>query len=397
MGVEDSGSRNSRVEVHRDFPPGCGTSLNSHLGMKSVHGYTREFPPGCGTNTPKTTQICPKTTKICPMKRSSSERDSGSSGDCIYWRRSVGAVRSKPPLNAKMAVKNPVRVKGKESGGLGERELMIKVPLGTQMAVKSSQQKCEEVGERKQTVIFPLHAKTVVKKPHLEKDKDLVRPGDSKDRDRVLRMLKLFRERCEKISRTEKSVKRVDMKAHADLKKEGKIVNQPALTIGVVPGVEVGDKFYYRIELVIVGLHRLPQGGIDSMEYGGSKLATCIVANEGHFDKMNDPNVLIYVGEGGTLPRNEVGDRIPPDQQLKGGNRALLNSMKYKKPVRVVRGLKLEVSRPQKIVYVYDGLYEVEACQQKKGPQGNMIFEFRLTRCPGQPTVPWKNCRWGRF
>uniref|UniRef100_A0A7C9DYJ2 [histone H3]-lysine(4) N-trimethyltransferase n=1 Tax=Opuntia streptacantha TaxID=393608 RepID=A0A7C9DYJ2_OPUST len=370
MGIENPGSRSARVEVHRDFPPGCGTSLNSHLGLKSVHGYTREFPPGCGTNTPKTTQICPKTTKICPVKRLSSERDSGSSGDYIHWRRPVGAVRSKPPLSADMAVKNPVLVKGKESGGLGERKMMIKVPLGAKMGVK---------------------------RPHLEKGKGLSGAGDTKERDRVLEMLKLFRERCEKISRTEKWVKRVDTKAHSDLKKEGKLVNQPALMIGAVPGVEVGDKFHYRIELVIVGLHRLPQGGIDSMEYGGSKLATCIVANEGHFDKMNDPNVLIYVGEGGTLPRDEVGDRIPPDQQLKGGNRALLNSLKYKKPVRVVRGLKLDFSRPQKIVYVYDGLYDVEACQKKKGPQGNMIFEFQLTRCPGQPVIPWKNCRWGRF
>ena len=78
-------------------------------------------------------------------------------------------------------------------------------------------------------------------------------------------------------------------------------MHQSALRIGPIPGVEVGDNFYYRVELMIVGLHRRPLAGIDSMEFGREKdrIATCIVANERHLDKMNDPNMLTYVGKEG--------------------------------------------------------------------------------------------------
>lgn len=114
------------------------------------------------------------------------------------------------------------------------------------------------------------------------------------------------------------------------------------------------------------------------MEYCGGKICICIVVNERYLDKMNDFNVLIYVGEGGVLLYYEVG--IFFDQQLKCGNFVLWNSMKEKKFVRVVRGFNCD---GQKIVYVYDGLYEVKECEKKKGLNGNMIFEFKLIRCFG--------------
>uniref|UniRef100_A0A803LBH7 YDG domain-containing protein n=1 Tax=Chenopodium quinoa TaxID=63459 RepID=A0A803LBH7_CHEQI len=156
----------------------------------------------------------------------------------------------------------------------------------------------------------------------------------SRERKKVLEMVELFRKRCKEISMSGRGIRRIDTVACAELRKEGKISNQSTLMIGAVPGVEVGDKFHYRVELAFVGLHKHYERGIDTMEWGGGRLATCIVAS--------DPNALVYIGEGGVLRRNEAGK--PPDQELKGGNKALWNNKEEKKPVRVVRGLTLDKS-----------------------------------------------------
>ncbi|CAO2816745.1 unnamed protein product [Amaranthus hypochondriacus] len=215
----------------------------------------------------------------------------------------------------------------------------------------------------------------------------------SRERAKVTEIITLFRDKCKEISRSGRGIRRVDTAALSELRKEGKFWNQSPSMLGSVPGVNVGDKFHYRIELHLVGLHKHFERGIDTMEYGGTRIATCIVANERHLDKMNDPNTLVYIGEGGVLRRREIG--VPPDQELKGGNRALWTNMNEKKSVRVVRGLALNSG--QKILYVYDGLYEVQGCKQKKGAMGNLIFEFQMVRCTGQPQVPWENCRRYQF
>ncbi|XP_048502831.1 histone-lysine N-methyltransferase, H3 lysine-9 specific SUVH5-like [Beta vulgaris subsp. vulgaris] len=133
-------------------------------------------------------------------------------------------------------------------------------------------------------------------------------------------MLALFRKRHDEISQSGRGIRRVDTITYGELKSEGKIMNRFALMIGSMSGVEVGDKFHYRIELLLVGLHKQTQGGIDSMEWRGNK--------------MNDPNALTYIGEGRVLTRHKVG--VPPDQELKSGNLALLNCMKERRHVRVV-------------------------------------------------------------
>uniref|UniRef100_A0A803N499 YDG domain-containing protein n=1 Tax=Chenopodium quinoa TaxID=63459 RepID=A0A803N499_CHEQI len=290
--------------------------------VKRVHHYARDFPPGCGSNSPKTNQKPSE-------KPAESEKIPGFCSNSTAWRRSVPAVRSKPPIDDGVAVKIPQNVKGKA------------------------------------------------------------------ERGKVLEMVELFRKRCKEISMSGRGIRRINTVACAELRKEGKISNQSTLMIGAVPGVEVGDKFHYRVELAFVGLHKHYERDIDTMEWGGGRLATCIVASERHLDKMNDPNALVYIGEGGVLRRNKTGK--PPDQELKGGNKALWNNKEENKPVRVVRGLTLDRRYGQKILYVYDGLYEVQTCIKKKGPSGNMIYEFQLTRCAGQPAVPWQSCRRYQF
>ncbi|XP_021776383.1 histone-lysine N-methyltransferase, H3 lysine-9 specific SUVH5-like [Chenopodium quinoa] len=323
--------------------------------VKRVHHYARDFPPGCGSNSPKTNQKPSE-------KPAESEKIPGFCSNSTAWRRSVPAVRSKPPIDDGVAVKIPQNVKGKALPGLGFDAFTER---------SAGDRKKEKVDEMKKS------------------------QNISRERGKVLEMVELFRKRCKEISMSGRGIRRINTVACAELRKEGKISNQSTLMIGAVPGVEVGDKFHYRVELAFVGLHKHYERDIDTMEWGGGRLATCIVASERHLDKMNDPNALVYIGEGGVLRRNKTGK--PPDQELKGGNKALWNNKEENKPVRVVRGLTLDRRYGQKILYVYDGLYEVQTCIKKKGPSGNMIYEFQLTRCAGQPAVPWQSCRRYQF
>ncbi|KAK9667969.1 hypothetical protein RND81_13G024800 [Saponaria officinalis] len=348
----------SRVTFTRDFPPGCGNLMSPAPALKRFCSYSREYPPGCGPNAPKiTSQTYPENSFGKRVNLGPKPSSGPASGPSSGGRIGVNLVK-KENIGCKPSL-------GSGSGsGLG---------LGSRVGVGLV--KRENVGCKP----FAGSGSGSGKK---------VEEGDSKERERVLEMLKLFRKRCDELSRT--GVKRVDIEAKTQLSREGKLIGKDGLKFGEISGVEVGDKFYYRVELVIVGLHRLFQGGIDAMESGGDRYATCIVANEGHLDKMGDPNVLSYGGEGGTLKRHEVG--VPPDQQLTGGNRALDNSRRSGRPVRVVRGLRYGPGNA-KIVYVYDGLYRVVNTVKKKGPQGNMVFEFHMSRNPGQPVVPWREFR----
>ncbi|XP_021855666.2 histone-lysine N-methyltransferase, H3 lysine-9 specific SUVH5-like [Spinacia oleracea] len=211
-----------------------------------------------------------------------------------------------------------------------------------------------------------------------------------RERVRVLTTLSMFRAKCKEISRKH-GVNRVDFEAKEELTKQGKIHICSSKIIGSVPGVEVGDRFEYRVELTIVGLHGKTQHGIDFMEFKGKSLVTCVVAKEGYLDNMNDSEVITYSGEGG-LVRNKEGV-CPKDQKLVRGNLAMKNSMIEKNYVRVVRGFKLGgkfgYERYDQTSYFYDGLYKVLSYEVKKGPCKNLIFEFKLKRCPGQPIVPW--------
>ncbi|XP_021765529.1 histone-lysine N-methyltransferase, H3 lysine-9 specific SUVH5-like [Chenopodium quinoa] len=224
----------------------------------------------------------------------------------------------------------------------------------------------------------------------------LNRKEDGGERVRVLRTLSMFRAKCKEISRSRvsvsvKDIRRIDFKAKEELIKQGEIQISSSKVIGPVPGVEVGDRFEYRVELTIVGLHGRIQHGIDYMEYKGKSLVTCVVAKEGYFDKMDDSQVITYTGEGG-IARNKEGV-FPKDQKLVSGNLAMKNSMIAKNDVRVVRGLrvgaKFKDGRYDPIAYIYDGLYKVVSYEKKIGPYKNFIFEFKLKRCPGQPSVPW--------
>ncbi|CAI9755646.1 unnamed protein product [Fraxinus pennsylvanica] len=230
-------------------------------------------------------------------------------------------------------------------------------------------------------------------------------------RNRVRETLRLFHSICRKILQGEeaKSIpeevrkskqpeksKRIDLRAAQIIKDRKMEVNTGKQILGEVPGVEVGDEFQYRVELAIVGIHRLYQAGIDSMKHNDILVATSIVSSGVYFDDTEDADVLKYSGEGG----NVVGkNKQPEDQKLVRGNLALMNSIAAKTPVRVIRGWKTKPSDSldsrSKLVttYVYDGLYTVTECREEEGPHGKMVFLFELRRNPGQPELAWKELK----
>ncbi|KAF7836285.1 histone-lysine N-methyltransferase, H3 lysine-9 specific SUVH1-like [Senna tora] len=181
-------------------------------------------------------------------------------------------------------------------------------------------------------------------------------------------------------------VKRADMKAGNVLMSTGIRTNMKK-RIGGVPGVEVGDIFYFRLELCVVGLHSQSMGGIDYTtirgEYEDEAVALGIVSSGKYDDHTEDSNILIYSGQGG-----EKGD----DQKLERGNLALDRSSRRKNEVRVIRGMK-DPANPNSKVYLYDGLYKVQDTWIEKGKSGGGVFKYKFERIPGQASAfaLWKS------
>lgn len=153
--------------------------------------------------------------------------------------------------------------------------------------------------------------------------------------------------------------------------------------LGPICGVQVGDKFKFRSQLQMVGLHCQSQSGIDYTMIEEKNLAISIVDSHRYLNESRSSDMLIYSGQGGL---GFLGRKSPPeDQKLERGNLALKNSMVEKTPIRVIR--KFDWLRDNKEVFVYDGLYIVDEFTQSKGVKGKIVFKFRLKRVPGQPPL----------
>ncbi|CAL5374387.1 unnamed protein product [Camellia sinensis] len=162
-------------------------------------------------------------------------------------------------------------------------------------------------------------------------------------RNKVRETQRLFQAICRKLLQGEEAKlkkqgylsRRPDLKAAQIIRAKGKEVNTVKQIIGSVPGVDVGDEFQYRVELALVGIHRLYQAGIDYMKHGGMIIATSIVVSGGYADDLDNPDVLIYSGHGGNISGRDK--QQSEDQKLERGNLALKNSISAKNPVRVIR------------------------------------------------------------
>ncbi|CAL5094701.1 unnamed protein product [Urochloa decumbens] len=178
--------------------------------------------------------------------------------------------------------------------------------------------------------------------------------------------------------------KRPDLKALTKMQESGAILYREK-RIGHLPGIDVGDQFYSRAEMVALGIHSHWMNGIDYMgiKYRDKKgcenftfpLATCIVLSGVYVDDFDSANEIIYTGQGEKTA-----------QTLLRGNLALKNSKDNGNPVRVIRG-HVEKSSYTGKVYTYDGLYKVVDYWPEKGVQGRLVFKYRLKRLEGQPPL----------
>ncbi|PWA38064.1 histone H3-K9 methyltransferase [Artemisia annua] len=179
---------------------------------------------------------------------------------------------------------------------------------------------------------------------------------------------------------------RADLKSGSVMKARGLWLSRDKRVVGAVPGVYVGDVFCFRIELCVVGIHGLPQGGIDylasSHSSSGEPVATSIIVSGGYEDDQDSGDEIIYTGQGGQDKFNRQADH----QRLEGGNLGLERSMHYGIEVRVVRGFKYDGS-PSGKVYVYDGLYKVVESWLEAGKSGFGVIKFKLVRIENQPEM----------
>ncbi|XP_010543637.1 PREDICTED: histone-lysine N-methyltransferase, H3 lysine-9 specific SUVH1 [Tarenaya hassleriana] len=187
-------------------------------------------------------------------------------------------------------------------------------------------------------------------------------------------------------------IKRADLKAGSSCMSKGVRTNMTK-RLGIVPGVEIGDIFFFRFEMCLVGLHSPSMAGIDYMvikdDADEDPVATSIVSS-GYYDNDEaNSDILIYSGHGGNADR----DKQASDQKLERGNLALERSLRRFSPVRVIRGFKDASKNGSPKIYIYDGLYEIKESWVEKGKSGHNTFKYKLVRIPGQPPAfaVWKS------
>ena len=181
---------------------------------------------------------------------------------------------------------------------------------------------------------------------------------------------------------------------------------KPADKFGEIAGFPVGSGWEFRGECCADLVHRATVAGIVGREDEG---CYSIVLNGGYADDLDLGSALTYTGSGGRSLKgtaaNPLNLRTGPQthsQTLVGKegryNAALYKSYETGKPVRVVRGYKLEsewrplgVDYGGKHNYRYDGLYKVVEAWEAPGVEAGgrfTVWKFALKRLGGQLPIP---------
>lgn len=259
----------------------------------------------------------------------------------------------------------PKRVPGSSSTPSSHSGLSIDVDGGEKIAVRGRPRKID-------TNLLHL--------PSLSSDD----PRESADN--VLMMFDALRRRLMQLDEVKQVAKQQqNLKAGSIMMSAELRVNKDK-RIGEVPGVEVGDMFYFRIEMCLVGMNSQSMAGIDYMsaKFGNEEdpVAISVVSSGVYENTEDDPDVLVYAGHGMSGK---------DDQKLERGNLALERSMHRGNPIRVIRSVK-DVTCSAGKIYIYDGLYKIREVWVEKGKSGFNVFKHKLLREPGQPDgiAVWK-------
>ncbi|XP_047309414.1 histone-lysine N-methyltransferase, H3 lysine-9 specific SUVH1-like [Impatiens glandulifera] len=326
-------------------------------------------------------------------------------------------IQSPAPLNA---IRNPTPISRSANGHASKgsrRKSMTRVTVSEEDGYSDSHDQTDlGNSSRKRKVGRPRGSKKktgssrLVKKPSPEVDIETLANNflssfnlsgftstrrDEGDRDcvsYVLTIYDLLRRKIPQHDDTKDVSRRPDLKAGATLMTKG-IRTNAKKRVGSVPGVEIGDIFFFRMELCVVGLHSPSMAGIDYLNLKASPdediVAVSIVSSGGYEDNDEDGDVLIYSSQGGNINKN---DKDSSDQKLERGNIALENSLHKGNEVRVIRGLK-DLVNPTGKVYVYDGLYTIKESWIDKGKLGHNVSKYKLVRIKNQPEAfkLWKS------
>jgi len=173
---------------------------------------------------------------------------------------------------------------------------------------------------------------------------------------------------------------------------------------GPVPGVEVGQRWQYRIQLSELGVHAPPVAGISG---GKDKGCNSLVLAGGYEDDKDHGYEFTYTGSGGRdLSGNKRTAEQSFDQTLTKSNAAIAVSCNAKfndkkgnestdwqegKPIRVCRSYKFQKHSkyaPDAGVR-YDGIYKVVKYYPQTGESGFIVWKFVLRRDDPSP-APWE-------
>lgn len=117
---------------------------------------------------------------------------------------------------------------------------------------------------------------------------------------------------------------RADLRAAALMGDRDLWLNRDCRIVGPFPRISVGDAFFFRMELCVLGLHGQVQAWIDFVKArqssSGEPIATSIIVSGGYEDDDDRGDVLVYTGHGGRGPNLH---KHCVDQKFEGGNLAL--------------------------------------------------------------------------
>nr|GEZ90026.1 histone-lysine N-methyltransferase family member SUVH9 [Tanacetum cinerariifolium] len=180
---------------------------------------------------------------------------------------------------------------------------------------------------------------------------------------------------------------RNDLRVVAIMRENDLWLNMDKWIVGPVPGVSIGDVFFFRMKLCVLGIHRVPQAGIDflsaSMSLNKEQIVTSVIVSGGYEDDEDSGKVIMYTGHG----RQDKNSKLHVvDQKLEGRNLGMERSMQYGIEVCVIRGFKYKGGASDKL-YVYDELYKVIDAWLVDGKSGFCVYKFKLVRMEGQPEM----------
>ncbi|KAI0669923.1 hypothetical protein C8Q78DRAFT_976572 [Trametes maxima] len=166
-------------------------------------------------------------------------------------------------------------------------------------------------------------------------------------------------------------------------------------TYGAIPGIPVGTWWETRQACSLDAVHAPWVAGISA----GPQGAYSVALSGGYEDDIDYGDAFTFTGSGGRdlrgtkdKPKNLRTAPQSCDQSFDNHyNMALKKSCETKKPIRVIRGYKLDSPYAPAEGYRYDGLYTVEKAWMERGlnPKGYRVCKFALKRLPGQAPLQY--------